>query len=131
MRKTAKAELSFLLLFIVVFTALLLPAALYARRELRDGIRRNELTNFKTELEKYNNKHDVYPLIFNASPHQYVVADKDSKGATKWFLRAKMENRHKTKNGFDEEAGHNYYYRYINENNSTYFDICGGLDKCE
>jgi len=131
MEKTAKLEISFLLLFFFVFATLLFPAALHARREVRDGIRRNELTNFKTELEKYYNKHETYPLTFNANPHQYAVVEKNTKGATKWFLRAKLENQHKVEKGFDEEAGHNYYYRYINENNNTYFDICGGLYKCE
>lgn len=131
MRNVAKLEISSLFLFFIVFAILLLPAALHTRRELRDGIRRNELTNFKTELEKYYNKHETYPLVFNANPHQYFVVNKDSKGAIKWFLRAKMENPHKAEKGFDEEVEHNYYYRYSNENNNTYFDICGGLYKCE
>jgi len=131
MRNIVKVELFLLVLLLVVFATLLLPAAIYARRELRDGIRRNELTNFKTELEKYYNKHEAYPLTFNAVPHQYFLVDKDSKGATKWFFRAKMENSHKAEEGFDKEAGHNYYYRYLNENNSTYFDVCGGLYECK
>jgi len=131
MRNVAKVEYSFLFLLLVIFIVFLLPAAIYARRESRDGIRRNELTNFKTELEKYYNKHETYPLVFSTGPHQYFAIDKDSKGATKWFLRAKMENLHKAERGFDKEAGHNYFYRYLNENNSTYFDICGGLYECE
>lgn len=97
---------------------------------MRDGIRRDEVAAFKTVLEQYYNKHEVYPLEFDASPHKYVVVKQANGGAASWYLRAKLENNAVEDEGFDAESGRNYYYRLINESGATYYDVCGGSDGC-
>ena len=130
MDKIAKRELSVLLILVVVFFSLLFPALRFARRETRDGIRRDEIAAFKQVLEQYYNKHEVYPLEFDASPHEYVVVEQTVKGATVWYLRARLENQAMAAESFDAESGRNYYYRLINQDGYTFYDVCGGSATC-
>lgn len=129
MDKTAKKEFLFIGLALLLFLILLAPAIKFARAEWRDGIRRNELKNFKIVLEQNNNKNGYYPVEFNASPHKYTVVEKNGDSASKWFLRAELENKNKQQTGFDLE--NNIYFRYVSENGKNFYDICGGDYKCE
>lgn len=130
MTSLAKKEGIVLLLLIAVLVIGLYPALRHARRETRDGIRRDEIAARKTALEQYFNAHDTYPLTFDASPHQYVVEAWDSAGAISWFVRARLENESPETVAFDAEAGRNYWYRIVRYDSATYYDVCGGIARC-
>ena len=130
MNTLAKREAIIIILIIVVFSLFLYPSLRYARRETRDGIRRQEIADTKHQLEMYFNKHNSYPLMFNASPHKYVVTSTSDDMATGWYLRAQMENNHQTGSDFDHDLGRQYFYRYLNEDKLTYYDVCGGQLDC-
>lgn len=130
MSPTAKKEIIVTGALTVIFIILLFPALIYARRELWDSAQIRQMIKVKEELERYNNKHQTYPLELNNPSFKYVVTEKDTKGALAWYLRMPMKNRLTPKNGFDEEEGRNYYYRITKENNKTYYDICGGNFTC-
>lgn len=103
---------------------------MHARQEARDGIRRDEVAAFKRLLEQHYNEYEAYPLIFDASPHRYVVVEQDDKGATTWYLQAEMENDHPEMSDFDAEEGRNYYWRYVQNEGRTYYEVCGGAPSC-
>ena len=124
----AKKEYIVLGLVFFVFLGLLYPALLSSRREVRDGIRRNELVQFKVLLEQYFNEHDQYPLEFNADPHKYVVTRVKDDESVAWYLRARLENDGEASSGFDLE--HNVFFRVVVDDGFTFYDICGGESKC-
>ena len=130
MNTIARKELTVLVLVVLCFVLLLMPALLHARRERRDGVRREALAALKTELEQYNNKTGTYPLTFDAGEYQYVVTEQAKEAATSWHLRTKLENNPQPTTGFDEEAGRNYYYRVVKEDKGTWYEICGGTATC-
>ncbi len=117
-------------LLLLVLLLAILPSLHYARREMRDGIRRDALAALKNDLEQYNNKHNVYPFTFVTGTSTYVVTEKDDKGAVAWYLRTALENSHPAGSGIDQEAGHNFYYRIVQAGDKTYYDICGGTSTC-
>jgi hypothetical protein len=102
---------------------------LEARREVRDGVRRQELRDIKHELEMYFNEQEKYPLSFEDPSHQYVVVEKDNEGAMGWFVRAELENKAVPTAGFDWE--YNNDFRVVREGGKTFYDLCGGNYKCE
>jgi len=128
MDKTAKIEWAVLALLSLIVIIAVIPSAIYARREVRDGIRRTETIQHKQELERIFNKNEAYPLNYQASPQQYVLVEEKNGQAIAWYIRAKLENRHEDKAAFDLE--YNVYNRYLNKNGVTYFDICGGTSTC-
>lgn len=115
---------------VVLLLGLTVPSLLHARREQRDGIRRDELAGLKRELEKKNNELGYYPIEFDASPHRYVVTEAHGDKAIAWYLRAELENFADSTSGFDEERDRNYYYRISNEDEKTFYDVCGGTLTC-
>lgn len=131
MDTAARREIIVLILALTLFLSLLYPAVMHARREARDGMRRDEVAAFKQVLEQYYNKHETYPLEFDAAPHQYVVTDSTAAGATAWYLRAKLENQQETKTGYDGDVGRQYDWRLIQEGETTYYDVCGGTPTCD
>ncbi len=130
MNTLAKKEAFIIGLIVVLFILLFIPALLHSRAEKRDGIRRDEIAERKTDLELYFNDHDAYPLEFDASPHHYVVTERDQSGATHWFLRAVLENPADTGAHYDAESGRNYYYRVQQVDGQTVYDVCGGGPDC-
>jgi len=130
MTVTARREYMVLIILLIIFLGFLYPSLRYARREARDGIRRDEVAQTKQELEQYFNKHEAYPFEFDASPHVYVVDEQNVVGATAWHIRAQLENRADDASGFDEEAGRNYYWRTGNADRAIYYDVCGGTATC-
>lgn len=130
MNKVAKWEYVVVGCLLLLLATTLYPSLRYARREKRDGIRREALATLKTDMEQYYNKHNTYPLEFSADPYLYIVTEKDSKGAIGWYLRTQLENFHAVSAGFDLEGGHNFYYRVVDEGGSTWYDICGGQSTC-
>lgn len=130
MTALAKKEYIVIGFLLGILFASMIPSLLYARKEKRDGIRRDEIAAMKRALEGINNVKGVYPLEFKATPHQYIVTDKDSTSAKGWFLRVELENPTKDELGFDEEAGRNYFFRILNEHGHIYYDVCGGEDTC-
>jgi len=124
----AKKEYMVLGILCLIFLAMLFPALQSSRREVRDGIRRNELVQFKVLLEQYFNEYNEYPLEFDASPHEYVVTEVDGDEAMAWYLRAKLENGGEAGSGFDLE--HNVFYRVFIDDGLTFYDICGGGSEC-
>lgn len=130
MERIAQREAFVLLAALIIFMGLLYPALLHARREARDGIRRNEVAAFKKLLEQYYNEHETYPLKFSAAPHEYIVTSSTSIGVTAWYLRAQLENSHGSQAGHDEDEGRKYDFRLIREGESTYYEVCGGTPTC-
>lgn len=113
---------------IVVLLVFLVPALLHARAERRDGIRRQEVRQFKQLMEERNNELGFYPYELDASPHVFVVTEGEGQQADGWYLRAELENQAEPTAGFDEE--YNVYYRVVREDEKTYYDICGGTLRC-
>ncbi len=130
MERITQREALVFLVGVVVFLALLFPALRYARRETRDGIRRNEIAAFKQVLEQYYNTHETYPAEFDASPHRYVVTEMDGAGARAWYLRAQLENKHPTQAGYDEDEGRKYNFRLVQKGSVTFYEVCGGTPDC-
>lgn len=130
MNALAKYEVWGLAAAAIIFLLLLIPAMQHSRAEARDGIRRQEIADRKIELEQYFNAHEAYPLEFDASPHEYVVAEQDEVGATRWYLRAVLENSAATKADYDAESGRNYHYRVQQVGDNTVYDVCGGGPDC-
>jgi len=128
MKSIRKREYIGLIVLVLLFSGLLLPALQQARREKRDGIRREEARNIKTAVEMYFNEYDFYPLEFNAGGHEYVVLKQAGQGASEFYIRAELENSGETAAGFDEE--YNIYFRIVNEGGKTFYDICGGELRC-
>ncbi len=126
----ARREYIALGLAALLFVSLLVPALLHARREARDGIRRNEIAAFKNVLEQYYNVHETYPLTFDASPHRYIVVTSDEEGATAWYLQAMLENKAASHAGQSQEEGANFDYRVVQEGDFTYYEVCGGTPTC-
>lgn len=60
--RPARGEACALLLIALVFTSFLFPAIGYARREYRDGVRRQLFRNIKVELEHWYNERGGFPL---------------------------------------------------------------------
>lgn len=131
MSPNAKKEKIAVASLLILFFIFLLPSLLYARRELWDSAQIRQMIKVKEKLEQYNNIHQTYPLEFKNQPFEYVVTEKDTEGALSWYLRTPMKNQLTAKNGFDEEQGRNYYFRIVNENKKTYYDICGGNFTCD
>lgn len=130
MKNTVRTEFLTIILFAIIYLILLYPAIMHARRETRDGIRRQELHAFKKILEQEYNKNNSYPLKFAADPHRYFVLEQSGDKAVKWYLEAKLENFHPNETSFDNEK--NVYFRYFSPtNNETYYNICGGDYRCE
>lgn len=115
-------------LLVAVCLGLLFSSLLTSRREVRDGIRRTEIIQFKSVLERYFNDHGFYPLEFNATPHRYVVLADDGEQALAWYLRAQLENKGVEDRGFDLE--HNIFWRVVYEHGSLFYDVCGGEATC-
>jgi type II secretory pathway pseudopilin PulG len=128
MKAIGKWEWGIVVLAIILMLLALIPSLQYARREVRDGMRRNELLAFKRELEQYFNKQENYPVEYDASPHEYVVLEDYEGGATHWYLRAELENRRMPTAGFDEE--YNVFFRVLHQDQKTFYDICGGELRC-
>lgn len=117
--------------FALVFVIFLFPALMQARREARDGIRRNEIAAFKIVLEQYYNEHGTYPLAFDATPHEYRIVARDAYGAQAWYLRALLENSHVAQAGYDGDEGRKFDFRYVREDEATYYEVCGGTPTCD
>lgn len=128
MDKIAKIEWGAVAALALIAAAGVVPAGFLARQEARDGIRRTELIEDKRALEQIYNKEDAYPLEYDAAPHRFVVVFEEVGSAKAWFVRAELERRHGDEHGFDLE--NNVYYRYVNDEKKTFFDICGGISTC-
>lgn len=59
-----RAQIEYLVFFslIILFIAAVIPAVSRARGQVRDDLRRQDLTNLKVALEQYNNEHNHYGL---------------------------------------------------------------------
>lgn len=123
-------EISVLVSAVLLCLIAVAPAAQYARREARDGERREGAALAKRHLERYNNEHEQYPLTLPGGSRQYVVLTEHDGGAEAWYIRTPLENAAPNFSGYDFESGRNYYYRIVNENGHTFYDVCGGTALC-
>lgn len=130
MKRRARIEFAVIGLLALIFGLALLPAARFSRREQRDEIRRDAVAAAKIKLEQYFNKHNQYPLEFEVPTYQYVVTQKDATSALGWYVRAELENPHRSTSDFDFDAGRNYRYRVVNQDDKVFYDVCGGEDPC-
>lgn len=127
----ARREMLVILVAGMLFVGLLYPALLHSRREARDGRRRDEVAAFKRVLEQYYNEHEVYPLEFDASPHRYIVVERDETGAASWYLKAELENSHEPASGYDGDEGRQFNWRHVRHGQRTYYEVCGGGPTCD
>ena len=130
MTKIAKREYIVLGLLVAVLLITIFPALQYARREKRDGARRDVLVEMKHRLEEVNNKLGYYPANFSAAPDTFVATSTKGKEAVGWYLETKLENNLQPTSGFDYEGNHNFYYRVERRADGTYYQICGGTNTC-
>lgn len=110
---------------------LLVPSLLYARREYRDGLQRESIARLKRQLEDINNAKGYYPLVLSVAPYEYHITKSEGEKAIEWYVRGVVENPHDTSSAYDAEEGHNFWYRYIKDGTTTYYDICGGAPSCD
>ena len=103
MDKLGKREIGLAVALLLIIAIGVIPALSHARREGRDGVRRDEVRAIKTDLEMEFNKTEKYPLEFDAGAHEYVVVESDGDAALAWYVRAELENQSKNEAGFNEE----------------------------
>ena len=130
MNPVAKKEYIVLAALALILLATTFPALQYARREKRDGVRREALVEIKHKLEEANNKLGYYPVNFSAAPYTYMPTSVQGKEAVGWYLETKLENNLKPTSGFDYEGEHNFYFRIEKRPAGTYYQICGGTNTC-
>ena len=130
MEKAFTWETTIILALILALLISLIPSLLFARREARDGAVRDHLAATKQKLEEVNNSLKYYRLTFDASPFEYVVTAKNSKEALGWFLRARLEQKLDPISDFDYEGNRNYYFRISQADGQTFYDVCGGTERC-
>lgn len=130
MTKISKREYLVIGLCVLLLLLAVLPSLQYARREYRDGLRREELAAVKRQLEDIYNKKNAYPVDFSLPVHRYFVTSREEDRANAWYIQASMENPHETSSGYDAEEGHNFYYRYMQQAGQTFYEICGGDLSC-
>ena len=99
-----------------------------ARREKRDGLRRQGLIEQKIAIEQVNNELGYYPIDFNAGVYEFVVLEGNDVRTTHWYLRTMLERPGIERAGFDEE--YNVFYRTGVENGVPFYDICGSEFHC-
>lgn len=128
---SAKKEYLVLALCVIILLGLLLPSLMHARREYRDGGEKENIARLKRQLEDINNKQGYYPLMLSVAPYEYHVTKSEGEAALEWYIRGVLENYHENSSAYDAEEGHNFWYRYINEGNGTYYEICGGGPSCD
>jgi type II secretory pathway pseudopilin PulG len=132
MNKRAIVEASVLGVLGLALLASLIPALKYAQAEKRDGQRIDDAAFTKHALELYFNRHATYPLSALNSQLRYVITSKDTsgKGATGWYIETLLEHPLPADQGFDAEAGRNFYYRVVRRDAHWYYQICGGVEVC-
>ncbi|MEX1997144.1 MAG: hypothetical protein WEA04_00490 [Candidatus Andersenbacteria bacterium] len=131
MNTRALKEIGVVALLVMLVIGMVVPSLQHARRERRDGQRREDVAGLKRELEMYFNQHETYPLTFTPpAPYQYVIMTADTSGALGWYVRAPLENKAEPRADFDYEEGHNFYYRVVREREQTFYDVCGGTFSC-
>ncbi|MFH1353993.1 MAG: hypothetical protein ABIH36_01775 [bacterium] len=124
----AQREYLTLAILLIVFIAFLVPSLLTTRAEVRDGLRKQEITRLKRSLEDYYNIHESYPLTFDASPYRYVVTGQDESGATGYYLEAQFEVEQKNQAAFDEDESRKFHYRILHQENKILYRVCGGSE---
>jgi hypothetical protein len=63
MRPTARREYLVLGLVLIIFFIALIPSLLTSRAQVRDGLRRQDITYLKRSLEQFYNQHTYYPSL--------------------------------------------------------------------
>lgn len=131
MNRIAIFEYSVLSSLLIVFASFLIPSLYEARRDARDTERIENLASIKRSLEMKNNELGYYPKDFDAEPYQFIVVQDEGQQALSWYLRAKLERDVQPRNGVDQEPGRNYFYRIVRDGNTIFYDICGGILRCD
>lgn len=107
-RTTAGREGLVLGAVIGAFALSLVPALAHARREFRDGIRRQILRETKTELELWFNDHDGFPL----HPSGALDTCGTSVGQNDWFFVGILEHDRKRPLPRDPRPFSGFAFRY-------------------
>lgn len=135
MSPRARWEAVALVVLLLVLLAFAIPAFLHARAEVRDDLRRDDLTNLKRELEQYNNKFKVYPAISGGQEgctpkgsYTYCVTQVEAGQTVGFYVEAQLEVPQPDTIGFDEDESRKFAYRIINENHRTLYRVCGGTE---
>lgn len=138
-------EMIAVLVLAAMFLVFALPALFYARADIRDDGRKNDIAQLKHALEQYNNKANNYiatpdgqPGCINSkaikapaitSDYRYCVTQVTGKQITGYYLEAQLENHQADYIGFDEDEDRKYAFRILNENGHTLYRVCGGEEK--
>ena len=128
MSTTAKHEYLVLAILAVIFIVALIPSLLTTRAEIRDGQRKQNITQHKRSLEDYYNIHEYYPMTYEATPYSYHVSSHNKLGATGYYLEAQFEVEQKDQTAFDEDESRKFHYRILNQDNKTFYRVCGGIE---
>lgn len=128
MSAIAKREYFVLAVLVIIFIAALIPALLTTRAEVRDGLRKQDITRLKRSLEDFYNIHKYYPMTYEATPYSYHVTSQEESGATGYFLEAQFEVEQKDQTTFDEDESRKFHYRILHQENKILYRVCGGTE---
>ena len=114
---------------VIIFLVMLFPALQHARRDARDGQRREAALEAKRELEDMYNRQESYPLVHDpAGDVSYAVTEMGENEALGWYVRIPLEHFPEQASGFDLE--YNVFWRVVRDGAAAFYDICGGTDTC-
>ncbi|HLD25485.1 MAG TPA: hypothetical protein VJC05_00385 [Candidatus Andersenbacteria bacterium] len=156
MLSVARREYLVLVLLGLIGLGFLAPSLHTARAEVRDGLRRQDITYLKHSLEQFYNEHEFYPLapecltstatnewdFIEVLPHdvkeadgflyRYCVTSQNQLSATGYFLEAQLEVGQANTVAFDEDELRKFHYRILHAGNKILYRVCGGEEKqCE
>lgn len=101
-------EYRVVLVLVGIFLLLLIPAVWLARAEVRDDLRRQDITNLKRAIEQYFNRHQYYPTpptteaCTSSSPDSWFFGDR----------AALLREQHIDVIPHDVRENQQYYYSY-------------------
>ena len=106
----AQTEYVVATLIVILLLILFVPAALTARAEVRDDLRRSDITNLKHAAEMFNNTYNFYPAPPPGAPPCTSSGESDS-----WLFGSKsplLEGQHIDAIPHDVREGHGHVYTY-------------------
>ena len=140
----------------VILLGFLAVAVLTARENVRDDLRKADITNLKRAAEMYYNQHNFFPpgalgcmsshdlavLLdeghIDALPHdvrenrdhayKYCVTNLQENQAQGFFLEAELEGNSPDVIDFDEDETRKFHYRILHENGKILYRVCGGTE---
>src|SRR3989344_6769753 len=151
----AQREYAVIAAVLLIFAAALVPSLIVARAEIRDSLRRQDITYLKRSLEQFYNEHEFYPALpdrdcitsrepsqwpfIETLPHdvregkgfiyRFCITSTAAAGTNGYYLEAQLEVDQDDQRTFDEDELRKFYYRILHEGGKTLYRVCGGEAK--